>query len=129
MACIFTVDSHMNYRANMMTIVPLSTHGIHHACVANANHVISHFSPNALTCDLFHITNRAAIGSFIGESITQSGTYWMSGIVLNMCCKMQQVALIASVGMNCRDFKLSMSQSAGFIKNHSSHLRQRVHIV
>ena len=88
---IFTIDSHMDNRSNMVTIMPLRANSIHHLGVAHTDQLSAHISPNSLTSNLFHLAHRTAIRGFVGEGIAQGRPNGMRRKMLDMSCKMEQL--------------------------------------
>ena len=113
----------------MVAIAPLGTHSIHHASVTHTHKIVPHTGTNSLAGDFLDIGHKATIGSLIGECIAQCCTNGVSGEMLHMSGKMQQVALIAALGMNSGHGKLPMSERSSLIEDHGIHLRKRVNII
>ena len=129
MAGILTVNRHMDNGTHMMAVVPTGTHGIHQLRISNGHHALIHMSRNALTCNLFHLTDMTAIDSLVREGITQGSTDGMRREVLHMSGQMQQLVLVKLVRMYSLHGKLPVRQRPRLVKHQGLHLRKHVHIV
>ena len=129
MTCILAVHRHMDDRTHVLAVGPAGTHGIHHACVAHAHHVIAHTRLDTLAGNLLHLTHTAAVGGLLGEGLAQGSADGVGAEMLDVCRQMQQLPLVEGVRMHCRHRKLSVSQRARLVEHHRAELRQDVHIV
>ena len=129
MARILSVDRYMDDGACVVTVVPFGTHGVHQFRVAHAHQLISHSGTDALSSDLLHVRYLAAIGALLREGIAQGCADGVGGEVLHMGRQMQQLVLVAGIGMDGCHGKLSVGQRARLVEDHCVQPRQRVHVV
>ena len=129
MACIRSIDGYVYDCAHVRAVVPLCSDGLHHLAVAYAYEVVAHAGLDALSCNLFHIAQLAAVGSLVGEGIAQGGTDGVGREVFYVGGQMQQLVLVAGVGMYGSHGKLPVRQSARLVEDHRLQLCQHIHVV
>ncbi len=128
-AGIFPVDGNMDDGADMAAIMPLHPDGIHHFGIADANRHAFHFGANAVSSNLFHVAQLAAVGGLVGEGVAKGGSNGMGGIMLDVGGKMQQMPLVALLGMHGSDGELTLRERARLVEHHRVDLRQHIHVV
>ena len=110
-------------------VVPAGTHGVHHLRVAHTHHTAFHPGADALARHLFHVGYATAVGGLVGEGVSQGSTYRVVGVVLHMGCQMQQLLLVAQVGVYRHDGETAVGQRAGLVEHHGIYLAEQVDIV
>ena len=127
-ACILSVDSHMDDSADMMAWMPLCTYGFHHALIAHTDDVVLNLCANALSCHFFHMADAASVGSLFGERITQGSSDGMGGKMLYVGSEVKQLTLVEMVGMHRFYGKLTVGEGARLIENHRMEVGECIHI-
>ena len=130
MAGIDTIDCHMDDGAGIVLAgMPLGSHKVHHLGVAYSNESVAHTGTDAVTSRLLNVTDAAAVGSLVGESVAQGGTYGVGGEVLYMGGKVQQLELAERLGVDGYHGEAAVCQRAFLVEYHGADLRQDVQIV
>ena len=129
MTCINAVDGNVDDGAHQFAGMFFDAEGLHHLVVAHTNYASIDFGLDAMTSHFFHFRQAATIVVGFGIGIAQSLGDGVSGVMFDVCGKVQQVLLVVFVGMYGGDSEYSFCERTCLIEHHSLDLRKLVDIV
>ena len=129
MACILTINRHMDDSTDVMTVVPLRPNGIHHLRVAHADDFVPYPRTDTMTRNLLDIADMTTIRRLIRKGITQGSANGMGREMLDMSSEMEQLVFVVGVRVYSLNSELSMREGARLVEDHGIDLGKNIHIV
>ena len=126
---VAAVYGDMDYGAGHVAGMPASADSVHHPGVAHTDDVVSDARPDTHPGHLLNFSNLAAVRGFLGEGVAQCRGHRMRRVMLDMRSHVQQMVLVAGLGMDGFDEELSMSQGTSLVEHHRRGLGKGVHVI